>query len=194
MSEDIERKVAEAMRAMLRELGALSEPSYLDISRTPERVARMYVRELLSSYSPDAYAKLLVDFTMFDAPNDEMVLEQGIPFTSLCAHHLLPFYGEVHVGYIPNKKVAGLSKIPRAVNFFSRKLQMQERLTGEVADFIHKTLRAEGTIVLMDARHLCMETRGIRVSGVKTKTSALRGVARKNRGVASEFYRLLSVK
>lgn len=177
----------------LRELGAYADdPELLDIANTPKRVAKMYMEELLSSYKEDALTKLKAGFTMFPTgASHEMVTVGPIAFTSLCAHHLLPFAGQAHVGYIPNERLVGLSKIPRTVEFFSRKLQLQERLTTQIADFLETMLEPQGLIVLLEARHQCMECRGVKTPAAVTRTSALRGEARAAE-VKSEFYYLLS--
>ena len=157
------------------------------------RVARMFKDELLASYHPDALAKLDASFTLFETKNShEMVTVGPVPFSSLCAHHLLPFHGTAHVGYIPGKWLVGLSKIPRVVEHFARTLQMQERMTTQIADYIDHNLQPQGLIVLVEARHLCMECRGVKTSGAVTRTSALRGAAKSSAEVRDEFYRLLS--
>ena len=148
--------------------------------------------ELLASYQPGALDDLRKRFTTFPTGGaGEMVTEGPIPFFSLCAHHMLPFIGEAFVGYLPGDRLVGLSKIPRVVRFFSQKLQMQERLTMEIADFLDDELKPLGVIVVMRARHFCMEARGVRTPGVLTRTSALRGLAFRNPDVKREFYTLL---
>ena len=171
-----------------------TEPDYLDVQNTPRRVARMLQDELLSGYREGGREALQRAFTTFPTGGaQEMVAEGPIPFVSLCAHHMLPFLGEGYVGYIPGCRLVGLSKIPRVVEFFSRKLQTQERLTMEIADFLMENLKPKGVIVLLRARHLCMEARGVRAPGVVTRTSALRGIAG-HPAVKSEFYRLLGLR
>mgnify|MGYP006276289315 CR=1 FL=1 len=157
------------------------------------RVAKMFKDELLASYQPEALAELNARFTRFKTQGShEMVTVGPVPFSSLCAHHLLPFHGTAHVGYIPDKWLVGLSKIPRVVEHFARTLQMQERMTTQIADYIHSNLQPQGLIVLVEARHLCMECRGVKTSGAVTRTSALRGAAKTSSEVRDEFYRLLS--
>ena len=147
----------------------------------------MMAHELLSSYSEGAREDLLKRFTTFPAMGKhEMVVESRIPFISLCAHHMLPFIGEAWVGYIPGSRIVGLSKIPRVIDFFSHKFQIQERMTSEVADFLVEHLKPSGVAVMLEARHLCMEARGVRKPGVLTTTTALRGVCF-NHEVKSEF-------
>ncbi len=173
-------------------MGAYEEPEFLDVRNTPDRVARMLLDELLGSYRPGALEDLRKCFTTFPtAGAEEMVTLGPIPFVSLCAHHVLPFVGEAFVGYIPGKRLVGLSKIPRVVKFFARKLQMQERLTKEIANFLETELSPRGVIVLMKARHFCMEARGVETAGVITRTSAVRGIAYSDPSVRTEFYRLL---
>lgn len=152
----------------------------------------MLESELLASYKPEATDRFMDSLTWFPANGkQEMVIETGVPIYSLCAHHMLPFFGVAHVGYIPEERIFGLSKIPRVIDFFSRKLQMQERLTSEVADFLHDYLGAKAVIVVMECRHFCMESRGVQKAGVTTKTSALRGIAETQPHVKEEFLRLI---
>jgi GTP cyclohydrolase IA len=181
---------------VLEHIGALSkEPDYMDLSNTPARVVRMLEGELLASYKEGAGEELIRSFTTFPSPggkNAALVTEVNIPFFSLCSHHMLPFFGVAHVGYVPNKKIAGLSKIPRVVDFYSRKLQIQERLVGEVADFIVEMLDPLAVLVYMEARHFCMEMRGVRKAGVLTRTSALRPVDMAA-DIKSEFYSVIAI-
>lgn len=152
----------------------------------------MWVDELLTGYQEGALEALEARFTTFPAQGSrEMVTLGPIPFSSLCAHHLLPFVGEVHIGYLPNEKLAGLSKLPRAVKYFSRMLQTQEFMTTDLADFLDRMLEPKGLIVLAKARHYCMELRGVEVAGVVTKTSALRGLLMTDASVRAEALQLL---
>lgn len=178
--------------SVLSGVGALEiEPAFLDLDHTPGRVARMLRDELLSSYQNGALEQLVSAFTCFPAEGkQEMVVVGDIPFYSLCAHHIIPFFGYVYIGYIPKELIAGLSKLPRAVDYFSRKLQVQERLTSEIADFLEKVLKPRAVCVHIEARHLCMEARGIRKPGTKTMTTALRGEAFEAE-IRDEFYRLI---
>jgi len=178
--------------AVVLDAAGVREDSYLDLVNTPKRVAKMMANELLSSYAPGADEKLVAGFTTFPANGkQEMVVEVGIPFVSLCAHHMIPFVGKASVGYIPGERIVGLSKIPRAVDFFSHKLQIQERMTSEVADFMVEHLQPLGVIVYVEAEHLCMSARGVRKPGVVTVTSALRGVAAEAH-VKAEFMAIIS--
>lgn len=157
----------------------------------------MWSEELLSSYTAGSLQALRDSFTVFPNQGEtaihDMVTESEISFTSTCAHHLLPFSGKAYVGYIPSDLLVGLSKFPRVVDYFSRMLQLQERLTAQVADFIQEHLNPQGVIVLIDAEHSCMSCRGVRKADVLTSTCALRGVAREAQ-VKDEFYRLIRRK
>lgn len=188
-SSQLEKSISDFLETTL---ATSSEEEFLDLKNTPRRVSKMYLNELLAAYQPGALESLLTKLTTFPCPGgrQEMVVLSPIPFISLCAHHVLPFVGEAHVGYIPSDRIIGLSKIPRIVDFFSAKLQVQERLTSEIADFITDYLDPLGVVVYLEARHLCMEARGVRKPGVMTRTSALRGIATKN-SVKTEFYRLI---
>lgn len=162
--------VAARARDLLLALGLdLSDPNLTD---TPERMARMF-EELLSGLSRQA-EPVLRTFP-HQGPGDEPVLVTGIPFHSLCAHHLLPFFGIAHVAYLPEGRVAGLSKLARVVEFFARRPQLQERLTDQIADYLDDKLAPGGVLVTLEARHLCMEMRGVSKSGAETVTSAVRG-------------------
>lgn len=157
------------------------------LHHTPHRAAQAML-ELTRGYREDA-AEL---FTTFDADGyDEMVVETGIPFYSLCEHHLLPFHGEAHVGYIPNGRIVGLSKLARLVDIFARRLQVQERLTAEVADALTAGTGAKGTIVVIEAEHLCMTMRGVRKPGARTTTSAVRGALKEKPEARAEALALI---
>jgi GTP cyclohydrolase I len=158
-----------------------------DVRDTPRRVAAMY-RELLT---PEPF-----NFTTFEnsAGYDELVLVRDIPFVSLCAHHLLPFTGVAHVGYLPGERIVGLSKLARAVQHFSRSLQVQERLTKQVADLIQKELEPKGVGVVMEAEHQCMTLRGVQSPGTKTMTSTMYGLLRDNPATRQEFLALAGAK
>jgi GTP cyclohydrolase IA len=166
----IERAVAELLAA----LG--EDPDRDGLLRTPGRVARMY-EELLAGFGQDAADQLEVTFA---AEHDEMVMVRDIPFASLCEHHLIPFIGRTHVAYIPGDdgRITGLSKLARLVDVFARRLQVQERMTTEIADAIEKALLPKGVLVVVDAEHLCMSMRGVKKSGTSTVTSAVRGLFR----------------
>ena len=188
------KKIAALYRRLLTDAGVHETDPALDLEHTPERVARMLTDELFVGYSEKAREELDHKFTVFPRPPSEqpptVVVECGINFYSMCSHHMVPFFGVAHVGYVPNKLLVGLSKIPRVVKFLSSKLQLQERLTDEIADYLEEHLKPQGVIVLLEARHLCMEARGVRAPGVVTRTTALRGVAWES-APREEFYRLL---
>jgi len=177
--------VAKHMAAIMSELNLdLEDPNY---KRTPERVAKMYL-EMFHGLREGAEPAV----TTF--PNDEgyhhMVIEREIPFYSMCAHHFVPFYGHAHIAYIPESEVVGLSKLPRILEFYAKRPQMQERLTEQVAEFLWSRLKPQGVMVVIEARHLCVEMRGVKKAGALTTTSALRGCFA-DRLVREEFLALL---
>lgn len=152
--------------------------------RTPERVARMY-QELLSGYRTDPIE--MVNDAIFDVSYDEMVLVRDIEFYSLCEHHLLPFIGRAHVAYIPRGKVIGLSKIPRIVDMFARRFQVQERMTRQIADMLSELLNPHGTAVVLEAVHLCSMMRGVKKHDARMTTSAMHGAFRNSVATRQEF-------
>lgn len=156
---------------------------------TPDRVSRMWVDELTSGYN----VNLEYLFKTFESDGyDGIVIVKDIPFTSVCEHHLIPFVGYAHVGYLPNGKVVGLSKIARLVNAYSRRLQIQERLTQQVTEELQERLQPRGVAVVVEAEHMCMAIRGVQAPGTKTVTSAVRGVFNTNEeGEKDEFFRLI---
>jgi len=167
-------------------LGAIDEEV---LTNTPRRVAHAFVEEFLCGYeeSPEEILR-----PVFEVDYDELVVVKDVEFWSLCQHHLLPFYGKAHIGYIPTGKVVGLSKLARLVHCFSRRLQLQETLTQQVADSIQDVLQPLGTGVVVEATHSCMSARGVRTSSAKTVTSVLTGVLRDNTNQARrEFLSLI---
>jgi GTP cyclohydrolase IA len=176
--ESIQRSIANLISA----LG--ENPKRDGLVRTPERVADMY-GELLSGYKIDP--KKVVNEALFDVKYDEMVIVRDIEFYSLCEHHLLPFMGRVHVAYFPKGKVLGLSKIPRIVDMFARRLQVQERLTRQIADFVQETLDPHGVAVVIEGLHLCMMMRGVKKHNARMTTSAMHGAFRSNIATRQEF-------
>ena len=174
--------VETAVQTILRAVG--EDPERDGLKRTPERIARMYA-ELLSGYQMDP-AKLVND-ALFDVKYDEMVIVRDIEFYSLCEHHMLPFIGRVHVAYIPDGKVLGLSKIPRIVDLYARRLQVQERMTRQIADFIRDVLHPQGVAVVVEAMHLCMSMRGVQKHNARLTTSAMHGAFRANAPTRQEF-------
>ncbi|BCL22066.1 MULTISPECIES: GTP cyclohydrolase I FolE [Streptomyces] len=169
-----EKRAENAVRELLIAVG--EDPDREGLRETPARVARAY-RELLAGLRQEPEDVLT---TTFDLGHDEMVLVKDIEIVSLCEHHLLPFHGVAHVGYIPAEtgKITGLSKLARLVEVFARRPQVQERLTTQIADSLMKILEARGAIVVIEAEHMCMSVRGIRKPGAKTTTSAVRGQLR----------------
>lgn len=169
-----EKRAENAVRELLLAVG--EDPDREGLRETPARVARAY-RELLAGLTQTPEEVLT---TTFDLGHDEMVLVKDIEIVSLCEHHMLPFHGVAHVGYIPAEsgKITGLSKLARLVEVFARRLQVQERLTTQVADSLMRILEARGVIVVIEAEHMCMSVRGIRKPGAKTTTSAVRGQLR----------------
>ncbi len=174
--------IEEAVRTLLSNIG--EDPDRDGLQRTPERVARMF-DELTAGYSTDPVR--LINDAMFDVEYDEMVIVKDIDFYSLCEHHLLPFLGKVHVAYIPNGKVVGLSKIPRIVDMFARRLQVQERMTAQIADFIEEALQPQGVAVVVEGTHLCMAMRGVKKANATMTTSAMRGSFKENSKTRAEF-------
>ncbi|AOW88335.1 MULTISPECIES: GTP cyclohydrolase I FolE [Streptomyces] len=169
-----EKRAENAVRELLIAVG--EDPDREGLRETPARVARAY-RELLAGNTQEPEDVLT---TTFDIGHDEMVLVKDIEIVSLCEHHMLPFHGVAHIGYIPAEsgKITGLSKLARLVEVFARRLQVQERLTTQVADSLVKILEARGVIVVIEAEHMCMSVRGVRKPGAKTTTSAVRGQLR----------------
>lgn len=157
------------------------------LAETPERVARMY-EEIFGGMQEDAGVHLQKTFTV---DNSEMVLEKNIVFYSTCEHHLMPFYGQVHIAYIPDGRVVGLSKLARTVEVYARRLQLQEQMTEQIADAIMEHLAPKGVMVMAEAEHMCMTMRGIKKPGSKTVTLAKRGAFAENQKLQEQFFRLL---
>lgn len=160
------------------------DPNREGLKNTPDRVARMYV-ELLQGYTEEP-AKI-INNALFNINYDEMVLVRDIEFYSLCEHHMLPFLGRAHIAYIPAGKVLGLSKIPRIVDMYARRLQIQERMTRQIADFIQETLEPQGVAVVVEAMHLCSMMRGVKKHDARMTTSAMHGSFRANLATRQEF-------
>lgn len=166
-------------------LGAIGEdPAREGLKNTPDRVARMYT-ELLSGYNMDP--KRIINGALFHINYDEMVLVRDIEFYSLCEHHMLPFIGRAHVAYLPAGKVIGLSKIPRIVDMYARRLQVQERMTRQIADLLQTTLEPQGVAVVIEAMHLCSMMRGVKKHDARMTTSAMHGAFRANLATRQEF-------
>ena len=174
--------IEEAMKNILLAVG--EDPAREGLRRTPLRIASMY-EELLSGYNADA--EKIINGALFHVKYDEMVLVRDIEFYSLCEHHMLPFIGRAHVAYIPDGKVIGLSKIPRIVDMFARRLQVQERMTRQIADFIRDLLHPQGVAVVVEGLHLCMMMRGVKKHNARMTTSAMHGAFRANLATRQEF-------
>ncbi|WP_456431410.1 GTP cyclohydrolase I FolE [Nitratifractor sp.] len=177
----------QAVETILRNLG--EDPDREGLLKTPHRVAKA-LEFLTEGYRQDP-AEILGE-ALFTSSNDEMVLVRDIEFYSLCEHHMLPIIGRAHVAYIPDGKVVGLSKIPRVVNVFARRLQIQEQMTEQIADAISEAIRPKGVAVVVHARHMCMEMRGVEKINSTTVTSALRGLFKKDLRTRNEFYDLIN--
>ncbi len=178
-------KVEQAVRLLLEAIG--DDPTRPGLQGTPARVARMY-QEVLAGMHEDPEVHLR---TLFDEHHHEIVLIKDIPFYSTCEHHLMPFQGRAHIAYIPNGKVIGISKIARILEVFARRLQVQERLTSQVADFLSDGLSAKGVAVVIEAAHSCMTARGIKKPGAEVVTSALRGIVLSNQSTRDEVMSLI---
>jgi GTP cyclohydrolase IA len=178
-----EGAVEEAVRGILLEMG--EDPDRQGLRGTPDRVHRMYA-ELTAGYHVDPAR--LVNGAIFDVDYSEMVVVKDIPFYSLCEHHLLPFFGTAAVAYIPRGKVIGLSKIPRIVEMYARRLQVQERMTQQIAEFLNERLAPQGVGVVVEANHLCAVMRGIRKPGTVMTTSAVLGLFRTRDRTRAEFF------
>lgn len=178
--------IAELIRKMIVQIG--EDPNREGLRRTPERYEKA-LRFLTSGYRQDP--EKLLNGAMFSVCYDEMVVVRDIELYSLCEHHLLPFFGRCHVAYIPNKKVVGLSKIARMVNMYARRLQIQERLTNQIARTIEEKLSPQGVGVIVEARHLCMVMRGVEKQHSTATTSAMLGVFRENKQTRDEFLALV---
>jgi len=178
------------MEALVREWLRLigEDPDRQGLERTPERVARMYA-ELTEGYRVDPVA--LVNGALFDVAYDEMVVVKEIEFFSLCEHHMLPFFGHAHVAYIPDGRVLGLSKIPRIVEMFARRLQVQERMTEQIAQFLDDLLHPLGVGVVIEAAHMCAMMRGVKKANARMVTSAMKGNFKHDERTRVEFLSLI---
>jgi len=183
-------KIESAVLSIIEAIG--DDPRREGLQGTPKRIAEMYA-ELFSGLNMDAMVELTVGF---EVGHREMVILRDIPFYSMCEHHLLPFYGVAHVGYIPNKegRVVGVSKLARVVDIFTKRLQLQERMTSQIADTIVEALQPDGVAVVIEAEHLCMTMRGIKKPGSNVITSATRGVFRTRAATRAEFLSLVRGK
>ncbi len=180
-----QKKIREAVRLLLE--GAGEDVNREGLLETPDRIARMYT-EIFSGMDEDGEVPLSKVFTV---DSSEMVLEKDIVFYSMCEHHMMPFYGKAHVAYIPDGKVVGLSKLARTVEIYAKRLQIQERMTGQIADAIMKYLTPKGVMVVLEAEHMCMTMRGVRKPGSKTVSIAIRGVFEENTELQNRFFQML---
>lgn len=180
-----DEKIKEGVKLILEGIG--ENPDREGLKETPDRVARMY-HEICGGYEMDSEEILEKRFSV---DNSEMVLEKDIVFFSNCEHHMLPFFGKVHIAYIPNGEVVGLSKLARCVEVFARRLQIQEQLTSQIADAVNDYLNPQGVMVMVEAEHMCMTMRGIKKPGSKTVTIATRGEFENNECLERRFYDML---
>ncbi len=181
------KAIEKAVKTILINIG--EDPQREGLLKTPHRVAKSF-EFLTKGYKQDP--KEILQSALFTTTNDEMVLVRDIEFYSLCEHHLLPIIGKAHVAYIPDGKVVGLSKIPRVVEVFARRLQIQEQLTEQIADAINDTIKPKGVGVVLQARHMCMEMRGVEKINSVTISSALRGLFKSDLRTRNEFFNLIN--
>jgi len=187
LSINKENEFENAVKSMMLHVG--EDPEREGLLETPKRVRKAY-EFIYGGYKEDP--KEILSKALFTSSNDEMVLIKDIEFYSTCEHHLLPIIGQVHVAYIPDGKVVGLSKIPRVVNVFARRMQIQEQLTEQIADAIMDTIAPKGVAVVVQARHMCMEMRGVEKINSTTTSSALRGLFKSDQRTRSEFFSLIN--
>jgi len=185
--ESKEKEFEQAVTKILELLG--EDPDREGLLKTPSRVTKA-LQFLTEGYGQDP--REILNQALFTSSNDEMVLVRDIEFYSMCEHHMLPIIGRAHVAYIPDGKVVGLSKIPRIVNVFARRLQIQEQMTEQIADAISETIRPKGVAVVLHARHMCMEMRGVQKINSTTVSSALRGLFKRDERTRNEFYNLIN--
>jgi GTP cyclohydrolase I len=179
-------KIKKAVRMIIEEID--QDPDRPDLERTPERVANMYEEIFSGTFmKPEDTLKVLLT-----EQHQEIVLVKDIPIFSMCEHHMLPFYGKAHIGYIPKEnRITGLSKLARVIDIFAKRLQVQERLTTSISDFVMEKLKPYGVIVVIEAEHLCMIMRGVKKPGSYTVTSAVRGIFKENEKTRSEALSLI---
>lgn len=182
-----QQKIREAVKLLLEGIG--EDTTREGLIGTPDRIARMY-SEIFSGMEEGAEEHLSKVFAVED---NEMVLEKDIVFYSMCEHHMMPFYGKAHVAYVPDGKVVGLSKLARTVEVFAKRLQIQERMTGQIADAVMSDLKPQGVMVVLEAEHMCMTMRGVKKPGSKTVSIAARGVFEKNPELKNQFFQMLQL-
>ncbi len=180
-----EQKIQEGVRLLLEGIG--EDPAREGLRETPARVARMY-SEIYGGMWRSAAGPLS---KTFHTENTDIVLEKDITFYSTCEHHLLPFYGKAHIAYIPDGKVAGLSKLARTVDIFARRLQLQERMTVQVADAVMEYLKPKGVMVMLEAEHMCMTMRGVKQPGSRTATIAAKGAFEREKALQERFFQMV---
>lgn len=183
-----QEKIKEAVKLLLEGIG--EDVNREGLLETPDRIARMY-EEIFSGMEEDAGVHLS---KVFSVENNGLVLVKDITFYSMCEHHMLPFYGKVHVAYLPNGKVVGLSKLARTVEVFAKRLQIQEKMTGQIADAVMDALKPQGVMVVAEAEHMCMTMRGIRKPGSKTVSVAMKGAFEENPALQEQFFRMLKLE
>ncbi len=183
------KEIESLINKLLIEIG--EDPQREGLSETPKRVAQSY-KFLMSGYGKDI--KKILNDAIFKEKYDEMVLVKNIDFYSICEHHMLPFYGKVHIAYIPNGKIVGLSKIPRIVEVFARRLQVQERMTQQIADTLNNFLEPQGVAVVSEAFHMCMMMRGVEKQNSSATASAMHGIFKEDARTRSEFLNLIATQ
>ena len=182
-----QEKVKEAVKLLLEGIGEdITREGLVD---TPDRIARMFA-EICAGMDDDAAEHLSKTFSV---DSNEMVLEKDIVFHSMCEHHMMPFYGKAHIAYIPNGKVVGISKLARTVEVYARRLQIQEQLTGQIADALMEHLAPQGVMVVLEAEHMCMSMRGIKKPGSKTVSIATKGVFAEDEKLQNRFFEMLKL-
>lgn len=179
--------IEKQVKHLLEEIG--EDPNREGLLKTPHRVAKAY-EFLTKGYTQDV--KSVINGAIFEEKYDEMVIVKDIDFFSMCEHHILPFYGKVHIAYIPNGKIVGLSKIPRIVDIFARRLQVQERMTQEIADTLDQYLQPKGVGVVSEARHMCMMMRGVEKQNSIATASAMHGIFKEDARTRGEFLNLIT--
>jgi len=182
----VDKILEKQFKGIIEEIG--ENPKREGLKKTPERASEAF-KFFTSGYKQDL--NKLINGAIYKEKSSNMVILKDIGFYSLCEHHLLPFFGKCHIGYIPNGKVIGLSKLPRIVNMYARRLQIQERITAQIAETINKVIKPKGVAVVMEASHMCMMMRGVEKQGSNTMTSSVLGAFAKNRKTREEFLKLI---
>lgn len=181
-------KIMKAVTMLIEAIG--EDPQREGLVDTPDRIARMY-EEIFAGIGNTAEEHLSKSFTI---ESNDLVIERDIPFYSMCEHHFLPFYGKAHIAYVPNGKVAGLSKLVRTVDVYAKKPQLQEKLTSEIGNAIMEYLDAQGVMVIIEAEHLCMNMRGVKRPGTKTVTAMSDGILKTDASLKNDVYNLLGIR